>query len=437
MDEQNNEVNQNEEQKNVETVETTKTENQTQESQQKEIKTEVKTKSKFKKYLPLIIIAAVVVIALIIFLVVRGSSNRVYVNKVGDLNLEIESALSFSEGLAPAMKDDKWGYIDKEGKVVIDFQYDGAMPFSEGRALVLKDDYMGFIDKKGNEVIPCEYENIGQEGFQNGVARVYNQDGEWGLIDRNGKVVVEFGKYDRIGTISEEGIISVEGELNDDWTRESGYIDTKGNEIVSLSIDNLGLGYPFEGLAVKSTAKYNDDSSSLSDTTYYGYVNSKQEIVIEQKYEEAGNFSEGLACVSEDGENYGYIDKKGNLVIDYQFKLGSDFSEGYAIVVNDDDKFGVIDKKGNLVVDYQYDYISPFKEGMAVVVTDMTESENNCGYINTKGKLVIEPRFDAKNIILYGYADFSEGLACVSNGDYCGFVNYNGKPIIGKIAEEE
>lgn len=437
MDEQNNnEVQQNEEPKAAETVESVKAEtqeNQAPEVQEKEVKTEVKTKSKFKKFLPLIIIAAVVVIALIIFLVIRFSSNRVYVNRVGDLNLEIDTALSFSEGLAPASKDGKWGYINKQGEVVIDFQYDGAMPFSEGRALVLKDDYMGFIDKKGNEVIPCEYDNIGQEGFQNGVARVYNQDGEWGLIDKNGNTVVEFGKYYRIGTISEDGIIAVEGELNDDWTSETGYINTKGEEIVPLSLDNLGLGYPSEGLAIKSTITYEDTSSDY----YYGYVNSKQEVVIEQKYKSAGNFSEGLACVSEDGENYGYINKKGELVIDYQFKLGSNFQEGYAVVVNDEDKFGVIDKNGNLVVDYQYDYISPFKEGMAVVVTDMTASENNCGFINTKGEMVIEPIYDAKNNILYGYADFSEGLACVTNGDYTGFVNYKGKAIIGKIAEEE
>lgn len=74
---------------------------------------------------------------------------------------------------------------------------------------------------------------------------------------------------------------------------------------------------------------------------------------------------------------------------------------------------------------------------MAVVVTDMMASENNCGFINTKGEMVIEPIYDAKNNILYGYADFSEGLACVTNGDYTGFVNYKGKPIIGKISEEE
>lgn len=39
-------------------------------------------------------------------MVVRGTSGRTYVNKVGDLTLELDGALSFSEGLAPALKDE-------------------------------------------------------------------------------------------------------------------------------------------------------------------------------------------------------------------------------------------------------------------------------------------------------------------------------------------
>ena len=162
--------------------------------------------------------------------------------------------------------------------------------------------------KQGNEVISCEYDNIGEEGFQNGVARVY-KDGDWGVIDKTGKIVVEFGKYYKINEFK-DGVASVESELSRDWTRESGYIDSKGNEVVALSLDNLGLEYPSEGLAVKSNAKYNTTSSL---ERLYGYVNSNQEMVIEQKYKKAGEFSEGLAPVSEDGENIGFIDKNGNL----------------------------------------------------------------------------------------------------------------------------
>lgn len=42
----------------------------------------------------------------------------------------------FSEGLAPAKKNGKWGYISLSGKEKIDFAYSRAFPFSGGRAVV-------------------------------------------------------------------------------------------------------------------------------------------------------------------------------------------------------------------------------------------------------------------------------------------------------------
>lgn len=386
------------------------------------------------------IIVLGIVISLIMSLVVlTGCGNeedkKVNVTKVGDLNLELEGALSFSEGLAPVCKDGKWGYIDKEGNTVIDYKFDAAMPFSDGLGMVLEDEKTGFVDKEGNLVIDCKYDNAGEEGFQDGVARVY-QDDEWGVIDKEENEIVPFGKYYKIGAF-ENGIAQVESETARDFTSETGYIDTQGNEIVEMSLDNLGLRYLNDGLAVKSTAKYNDTSSSPSDTKY-GYVNEKGDVVIEQKYEKAADFSEGLAAVSEDGENIGFIDTEGNLVIDYQFKNAMNFKNGYAIV-NNGEKCGVIDTKGNLVVDYKYDYISSFSEGLAAFVPDLSvdEDEQKCGYINEKGEVAIEPIYEAKGIIAYGYADFSEGLAAVCEDGNWGYINYEGKPIVGKISGEE
>ena len=68
---------------------------------------------------------------------------------------------AFSEGLA-AVKihdndDEKWGYIDKTGKIVIQPQFSQAGTFSEGLATVLiengtKKNYV-MIDKTGKIVI--------------------------------------------------------------------------------------------------------------------------------------------------------------------------------------------------------------------------------------------------------------------------------------------
>ena len=65
---------------------------------------------------------------------------------------EYDDVGSFSEGLAWVGKDGKYGFVDKQGKLVIPLDYGNAGSFSEGLALVEKNRKLGFIDKKGNVV---------------------------------------------------------------------------------------------------------------------------------------------------------------------------------------------------------------------------------------------------------------------------------------------
>ena len=54
----------------------------------------------------------------------------------------------------------KYGFIDKNGKVVIELQFDNAGAFSEGLAEVEKDGKWGFIDKRGKVMrVFCDFFN--------------------------------------------------------------------------------------------------------------------------------------------------------------------------------------------------------------------------------------------------------------------------------------
>ena len=64
----------------------------------------------------------------------------------------------FSENLASVRKNNKWGYIDRNGKLVIDYFYDKAKNFKEGLAPVCIDNKWGYIDSQGNLVIDFQYE---------------------------------------------------------------------------------------------------------------------------------------------------------------------------------------------------------------------------------------------------------------------------------------
>jgi hypothetical protein len=106
----------------------------------------------------------------------------------------------FSEGLAAVSQGDKWGYIDKQGHLVIALQYGGlpeewknnpmltrneanmmkavsmfaAKDFHEGLAAVSRNGKWGFVDKNGKVVVDFQFDDAGD--FHEGLARVRNKD---------------------------------------------------------------------------------------------------------------------------------------------------------------------------------------------------------------------------------------------------------------------
>lgn len=93
---------------------------------------------------------------------------------------------NFSEGVAAVQKDDRMGYIDKTGQVIIPLQFDIAKDFHYGRAIVRSTNgAYYFIDKTGR-MISRQYAKI--ERFIDGLAK-FEVDGEEGYLDTTGRVV--------------------------------------------------------------------------------------------------------------------------------------------------------------------------------------------------------------------------------------------------------
>ena len=95
------------------------------------------------------------------------------------------------DGLASVLKDGKYGFIDKDGAVVIRPQYDFVSGFKEGLSHAKKGSKKGYIDTQGKEVIPFEYDFAND--FENGIAKV-SKDDKWFYIDKTGKFVKDVGK---------------------------------------------------------------------------------------------------------------------------------------------------------------------------------------------------------------------------------------------------
>lgn len=68
-----------------------------------------------------------------------------------------EDGFLSAEGLAPFEKNEKWGYIDRKGKIAIPATFDKVGMFSEGLAWVELNDKYGYINTKGAWVIPAVF----------------------------------------------------------------------------------------------------------------------------------------------------------------------------------------------------------------------------------------------------------------------------------------
>ncbi|SFU70173.1 WG containing repeat-containing protein [Pustulibacterium marinum] len=86
-----------------------------------------------------------------------------------DLKFTFKSSYPESEFKIYKQKG-KWGYIDKEKNVVIDFIFEDAFPFSEGLAVVVMNQKKGFIDRNGNVIIDYQFDSATY--FKNGIADV-------------------------------------------------------------------------------------------------------------------------------------------------------------------------------------------------------------------------------------------------------------------------
>ena len=80
----------------------------------------------------------------------------------------------------------KWGFIDKNGVLVIPPKFEFALPFSEGLAIACHGDNRGFIDKKGEFVIPERFDYA--TSFSGGLSLVHTNR-EIGYINPKGKFV--------------------------------------------------------------------------------------------------------------------------------------------------------------------------------------------------------------------------------------------------------
>ena len=325
--------------------------------------------------------------------------------------LIIGSAQVFAQNLYPVLKKDKWGYMNNEGKMVIDFKYDLAQNFHSGYASVALGNMPCLIDVKENRVIDTGiYQFIGT--FSEGMVPVMDYKSMRYYLNSKGKVVLTLPAeiYDSRSFFN--GIARV-GKKIDIHQNKFGY-----------DISNLGYKFAY----IKKDGSYItefifDDGDDMENDigrymqgAKFGLFDSTGKIITPPNFSFISNFNEDLAVVNMNG-TYGYINKKGEIIIAPKFTYAKAFNEGLA-AVEVTGKFGYINVTGELVIPAIYDDIRPFAEGRAAVLF-----QNKWAFIDSKGAYIYQPYFEEA-----GY--FNEGICPVKLKGKWGAIDKEGRILV-------
>lgn len=161
-----------------------------------------------------------------------------------------------------AGEDSLYGYMDTNGKVEIEPQFECAYVFSNGLARVRMDGEYGYINEKGEVVIPAIY--LDGTSFSDGYAFVQAKEQHFICIDTEGRMIFELADCIAIRPFSE----------------------------------NMA---PF-----------------CSTLGKWGYVNIEGKVIYIPTFETAGTFHEGVAAIQMHGK-WGLINDKGDFVLEPQY----------------------------------------------------------------------------------------------------------------------
>jgi len=298
------------------------------------------------------------------------------------------------------------GYVNRFGQQVIPFQFKSVCSFHQGRAVASTEDGEGLIDTAGNWVVPpgkyvwIDYSDGPEDRWPFLKSGQWgSRDSKWGFLDSNGnEVIPPRFKYpsrgDAYTPIFSEGLAVVADE-NDRFVA----IDLNGN-IEFAFPENAYEVRPFSnGLALVSIERDRYIvGGKYTEGGKYGFISTTGEMAIPAKYQQASDFSEGLAPVSLNSEvefrpphhefypddKWGYIDTTGKVQIPFKFTQVGKFSNGLAPVMMLGKGWGYINKAGKIVIPYQFEWADDFDHGIAKV----WHGGKEC-FIDTSGKIIV------------------------------------------------
>lgn len=254
----------------------------------------------------------------------------------------------YSNGYTSVIKNFKWGYVDTNGKVVIEAQFDVGHQFYDGLAKVgmgsVSEGFKyGYINKTGNYIVKPQFDEA--MDYNHGFA-IVKLNGKYGVLNNKGEWLVK-AIYEEIG-IWNYPLIKI--KLNGKW----GLINATGKKIVKPKYDAF--------------LHFGDKTITFKEGIFLGLMDLNGKEIHKSNYENIHSISDDLIFIQV-APNYKWaiLDSNGNTIVPLQENAGSsstEFSEGL-IIYKENLNSGFINKKGKIIVAPQFHELGEMKEGLA------------------------------------------------------------------------
>lgn len=247
----------------------------------------------------------------------------------------------------PAFDGKHWGYIGKNGRMVLDFVYEEALHFSGNYAVVKVNGTYTLIDKQGY----------------------------WNAVDKNGLNLVK--------SIAGARLVGV----------KDGRCRIYSNTFTPLGDDSYDDAYLSENglIAVQKDGKWAILDADFKEVAGYQFV----DVAVNSK----GQVFSGNYAVVADEHGYFLIDRNGKACFEERFQDAKGIEEGLFAVMDSSGRWGFCNEKAELIVECQYEDVYSFSNRLAAV-----KYAGNWGYINRYNTMVIEPQFASAYPFLAGSA---------------------------------
>ncbi|MCL2859989.1 MAG: WG repeat-containing protein [Oscillospiraceae bacterium] len=347
---------------------------------------------------------------------------------------------SFSINYYKFYSNNKFGVLDKNGKVVIDATYsDIIIPNPEKDVFFVSSsgedtktgDINYIIINKNNEKIFQNFTDVeplllvgvnDAYPYEKQVLK-YEEDGKYGLVSYDGKIVTK-AIYDELTCMEYKegeflvkksdkyGVINVSGKSK---------IDTKYDVIMSDQFSTDDNGYDDSGYIV---------AIETNKDIFYGYVNSKGKLLTKIEYDDIKRIIEikdknNAYLIALKSGKYGVVqnDKE---IISFNYQDIQYDEDSNLLIVKRNSNYGVLDMSGRTILPINYTSVDI--EGIYIIATQKDKSKVKFDYSgvqvkNDKYKLVEQVAGTdyytcQNNNYLYGVLDKDFNVLIPTNYDY-------------------